>query len=69
MSACIDCCGPIDAQAYETKAKIAARLKRGVSVGPPKRCTDCTLVKMLTFAFGNEETEPSGGTPEKEGTE
>lgn len=65
MSTCITCRGRIDAEAYQTKRRIAEKLNKrdAASLGPPKRCTECTLLAMLAFAFDEESTPEPGKEP------
>ena len=52
LAPCATCGGEIDEQIIQSKERILARLYPGRTVPPPKRCSRCTWLSVLKFAFG-----------------
>ena len=52
LAPCMTCGGEIDAQIIQSKERILAKLYPGRAVPPPKRCSRCTWLSVLKFAFG-----------------
>lgn len=55
---CVDCHGRIDEQAFAMKRRASERLKQPYT--PPRRCSDCVMVALLTLALDDEDAAARG---------